>query len=238
MFGSQAYANTRAQRQRNRFSLLSLVIASTVVTFVTGVATVGINAAVLAVVLEVVAILVCVELLIRNFPRAIKKAISDNAYRIDGSLSKRRRDIEKRSLKNFRWNLVTATALIATPATLMVFGIHTYVMPLPLGFDAASKFRLSSEEWKQGIREAGIEGRYDTWQGNGEARSAVDRRAIKHATWRGAPLVIVIFVAVVVMSFSALRSVYLAALKSLATEVGRRSLHYDECDLQRVRQAG
>lgn len=238
MLGSQAYANTRAQRKWNRFSLWSLFIVSTVATFVIGVATVGVNATVLAIIFEIVAVLVCVELLMRNFPRAIKKAIADNAYRIDGSFSRRRDDIEKRALRGFRWNLATAVVLIATPATLMVFGIHTYLMPLPLGFDAAASFRLSRLEWKQEIRESGTESRYDTWQAKGAHRSADGQRVIKRATWHGAPVFIVICLAVVAMSFAALRSVYLTALKSLATAVRRRSHYYDECDLQRVRQAG
>ena len=123
------YTIRGARKGWNQFSLFSLLLGLTIATFVVGIATVGTNGSLLAIVLEVVAILVCIELLMRNLPRAIRHSVSQNAIRIDGSFSKRREQIEKRALAKFRWNLVTVFALVFSPTTVLLFGIHAFVFP-------------------------------------------------------------------------------------------------------------
>lgn len=211
-----------------RFSLRGLLFLLTLCAVFVGISTLF-----LPVLIEAVAVLACVELLMRNLPSTIRAAIAENTRRLDGTWSRRRERIEKRAQHKLRWNLIVVFVLLLVPGHVLLYGIHTYVIPLPVGLDAVAAFRLPLADWKQSLRDDGIEGRYEKWQ---DAPNGADTRTMKQLLWRSWPLVVGSCAVWIGLSFLALKSIYIAALRELAAEIQSRSEQYKLHDLARWRR--
>ncbi len=185
------------------------------------------------IVIEAVAALVCIEILMRNMPSAIRASIAANARRLDGTWSRAREQVEERALWRLRRGLCAAFLLILVPGNLLVYAVHVYVIPLPIGVDAAANFRLPVTAWKQSLREEGVERHYDRWHKSPNALNKAEVGTMKQFLWRSWPLIVGILAAWVVVSFLVLKSLYVAALRELVAGIQSRAEQYRFRDLAR-----
>ena len=185
-------------------------------------------------VVEAIVAIALAEILMRNLPRTIRETMAANSRRLDGSFSSHRRKSEGRELKKLRQNVIVGFALTLLPLNLGVSLFHLYVIPLPLGMEAMLNWRLSPDEWKESIRSSGVGSRFDHWkmQRPGGA-SGKDREAARQLLWRMWPALLGVIVLWLVISFMAVQSFYLAALKVLKRGVDYRSQQYMYRDVSR-----
>lgn len=77
-------------------------------------------------------VLVAVELLIRNLPRAIRRTMVGNAYRSNGTVSSRRLAVERKAIGSLRMSLLVAGFLLIIP----LCGVSAWLLTGP----GAAKF--------------------------------------------------------------------------------------------------
>ena len=192
------------------------------------------NVLFLLVFMEAVAVLGCVEILMRNLPSAIRASIARNTRRLDGTRSRRRERVEKRAQQKLRRSLLFVILLIVAPGNLLLYSVHAYVIPLPIGLDAVAAFSTTPANWKQSLRDDGIEQRYDKWHKHRPgALNATDTSTMKQFLWQNWPFVLAICAAWIWLSLFVLKSLYIAALREFAEEIRSRSEQYKIHDLAR-----
>lgn len=237
---SHGNASNATYKRWLRFSLLGLLTVCTLLAVGLAAWRIGLwdNGLFLLFVIEAVAVLACVELLIRNMPKTIQASIAKNTKRLDGTRSRHRERVEKRALQKLRWDLLVVLLLIAAPGNLLLFAIHAYVIPLPIGLDAVAVFSTTPGDWKQSLRDDGIERRYTNWHKQKSGRlNATGTNAMKQFVWRGWPFIVGMCVVWFVVSLLVLKSVYIAALREFAEQIESRAVQYRIRDLARSQPA-
>ena len=228
------YQYRPSKRFSTQYSLWALLLCIGGCAFLAGMFTVGFPAALVLFVAEMTIAFAAVELLMRNLPTTITKAMDDNSYRIDGSFSPNRSKIERNAKSQTRRNLIIALALILAPANFLLFAVHEYVIPLPLGFEAISHFEISPDEWKEELKKEGTDGRYQAWQSRVSRAGVPERTHRKRLLFHSWPVVVGFVACWIVGSFLVFRSVYMSALKDLVSGIRRRSHEHEMIDFSRM----
>ena len=185
--------------------------------------------------IEVLLVIVCSELLVRNLPESIEASMAANCRRLDGTWSRNRQHIERKARKELRRNLVAALLFVLAPTSFLVYWVHTNIIPLSIGRDALFAMRRSQEEWKDSLRTDGTEADFDRWQqAEAGVHSYENARWRKRLLWRSWPVVAGIMLIWCVVSFVVVKSVYLSSLRGLARAIEYRSQRYFYRDLSRL----
>ena len=224
------------KRRWNQFSLRSMLYGLTFATLLVGVLTIGAGTALLLVLFEVMCVFAGVECLMRNLPRSIEKACEENSVRADGSWSRRRAKEEQKSRTKLRLHLWLLFALCLTPGNILLFGIHTFVVPVSIGFDAMSSFRSSPNNWKDQLRAGGIESRFDAWY-NRHGYRHVPSSQMKRTLWSTWPAFFVVVLTWIAVCWLTFKRSYFSALQTYASEIKRRSDQYMAVDVARYHDA-
>jgi hypothetical protein len=218
-----------------RYSLRTLMLFAMLCVFTIGIATVGVDVLVLLLVIESVVIVSSVELLMRNLPRAILASIDDNSVRMDGTYSQRRAIIEKMAQRKLRWDLLFSFGFIVAPSNILLYGIHAYVIPLPVATDAVAAIRYSTTERTMEIRDRGVSSRFAKWQANNGVSNPVEARSRKQLVRDSWTILAGLGAIWIALSLQVLKSTYFSALRELAVGIRWRSKQYDSCDIGRLR---
>lgn len=116
---------------------------------------------------ELLAIFIVVELLYRTVPFALFNASRDNCFRVDGTLSRRRKCLERKAALKVYNNLLAVTALLAMAGNLMALWIDASILPLPLASETVSLFSPDLHAWRDRIADANLENVYSNWRNSG-----------------------------------------------------------------------
>lgn len=171
--------------------------------------------------IEFFTILYVAHVLSENLPSAIRRAKRDNCRRADGSWSRRREKIERESVADFRAELIQALLLLAFPLNVLVWVVHTELIPIDVGMSAVTSFDISTENWKRNLGDE--EKRFEGFMGH---RSPAEIEARKRFLWNAWPLVVGGLFAAFVGAVIFLKNAYAHSLRELARSVQYRHEQY------------
>ncbi len=117
---------------------------------------------------ELLVIFIVAGLLYRNVPFALSNASRDNCFRVDGTLSRRRKWLERKAKLKVYTNLLAVTALVAMAGNLLVLWIDASILPLPLASETISLFSSDLHAWRDRIADANLDTVYSNWRYSGE----------------------------------------------------------------------
>lgn len=120
---------------------------------------------------ELLVIFIVTDLLYRNVPFALFNASRDNCFRVDGTLSRRRKWLERKAALKVYTNLLFVTALVAIAGNLMALWIDASILPLPLASETVSLFSTDLNAWRDRIADANLENIYSNWRNSGPVGS-------------------------------------------------------------------
>jgi hypothetical protein len=178
-------------------------------------------------------VVICTELLSRNLPIAIKRAIRANCIRLDGNWSPNRERIEKGAIWRLRGSLLFAFLLVVIPVNCGIYLLHSRVIPIPIGIHTLTAFRVSGQAFKDSLREEGVEASYDHWLGG---RGPVDTASSKQRLWQYWPIIVCAGAITALLAFYFLQKAYFASLRELVSGVESRSRDYEQHDRRRLEE--
>jgi hypothetical protein len=120
---------------------------------------------------ELLMISIVADLLYRNVPVSLLNASRDNCFRVDGSLSRHRKWLERQASFRVYTNLITVIALVAMAGNLLVLWIDASILPLPLASETLSLFTPDLHAWRDRIADANLDTDYSNWRYSGDAVS-------------------------------------------------------------------
>ena len=153
---------------------------------------------------------------------------------MDGSISARSIGHERRALNKVKSDLLAVLLLIALTGNWLAFFVHYQVIPIPIAAIAASEFDPDKENWKQNIRNAGVDEAFQQWS---VQRAHVDRSAVEsqqQTLWLIWPWIIMVLLGWVVGSAIFLRRAYYLIIRSYARGVSNRAEQYMNRDIGRL----
>lgn len=121
---------------------------------------------------ELLLIFIVAGLLYRIVPLALFKASQDNCFRVDGTLSQRRKWLERKATLKVYVNLLAINVLVAMAGNLLVLWIDASILPLSLASETVAHFSPDPHIWRDRIIDANLEYAYSNWRASGEGNFA------------------------------------------------------------------
>jgi hypothetical protein len=172
-------------------------------------------------------LLISAEVLTRNLPSPIVKAMNSNCQRHDGSISPKRTNVEQRVLRKLRRDFLWLLACVMAPSLFLVWFVGSQVVPLSIGASALTSMSSSRSEWKAKLSDEAIE--FDRWKE--KAQLFGDGETHKRFLWRYWPLIVIAGIAWFATSFVILKTGYIRLLRQASHLADKRGGHYVLRDL-------
>ncbi|MCA9264531.1 MAG: hypothetical protein R3E01_18770 [Pirellulaceae bacterium] len=106
----------------------------------------------IVVAIQAALVVVLSHLTANQLPRALRTQAKTNWYRIDGTISDRRRRAEIQAIKKLRRSMLGVIACLFVVSNLGLAVVHSCFVPLPLCVSALAKLQVSDEHWKESLR--------------------------------------------------------------------------------------
>lgn len=120
-------------------------------------------------------------------PRSLRQLALSQAFRLDGSYSRRRQAIERWHLLKFVAEALSGPLLVALPVLLIGFLIHQWVVPFGIAWETLAAFHWDTDVWRQQVEES-ARSSHSEW---GRARGYDQERilALQRIVWIGWPVI-------------------------------------------------
>lgn len=173
-------------------------------------------------------------LIVNSIPSTIARLQLSNCFRRDGTWSKGRASIEKRSRATLRWNLCFGITLVVLPSLVGLWLIDQHVIPLSLAADSAMSLRMNEEQSRANLKDE--EQKFEHWHKSSSAMLSTGLGVDQHKRllWKSYPLIIVGGVIWALICFGALTQFYIYLLNQLQINARSRANSYYWRDLGRI----
>ena len=88
-----------------------------------------------------------------TFPKYLSELMEANRYRLDGTISQKRADIESRSLKRWRTNVIFIGFLSLALINVGILTFQKNVMPIGIAWGGLEQFSLNPDIWKENLKD-------------------------------------------------------------------------------------
>ncbi len=196
----------------------------------------GLSFWILLLVIEAVAIYVSVEMLTQRMPATLRTQSQDNCYRLDGSRSHRRTDLERKAMRKIRSDLWAAFLTVSFVVTGGGFFVHTYVFPLSLAAEVASALRDNPADFKGELRQRHVDDKFFQWS---RSSSTISNREIDQQAqllWISWPIAFLLASASLVACLALIRFAYFRTLREFHDALSARTTEYLDLDSRRLQQ--
>lgn len=169
--------------------------------------------------------------LVTGFPKRIRRAIKKNTQRLDGTISKRRSDIEQIQFFGFISSTLTVVFVLLLIVNAATWFVHKQVVPLPLAFEAIGYFQWDQDQWKADLNDpskGNIALQMEAWQRKLDPDAKVDLVTLV-ATW---PAFVIGGFLIAICGFVSLGRAYVKALKNYEADVNNRYREYFALDMK------
>ena len=181
--------------------------------------------------IQLIAIFSCVEVVCRNLPRSIRRVRNANCRRADRTWSSRRARIEQKSSDRLRLAVFQVLVVAIVPLNVLVWIVHTELIPVPIAIEAISSFEAPTSAWKENL--APTEQRYDRTVGISAVPNAEAR---KRMLWNGWPILVLVGLVALCMAIAFTRYALLHVIQRYADKVHFRRQQYEFTDGARASQ--
>lgn len=169
--------------------------------------------------------------LVSGFPKRIRHAIKKNSQRLDGTISKRRSDIEQTQFFGFISSTLTVVFILLLIVNAATWFIHKKVVPLPLAFEAIGYFQWDQDRWKADLYDSSkgnVALQMESWKKKQDPDAKVDLVGLV-AIW---PTFVIGGLLISIFTLVSLGRAYVMALKHYEADVINRYREYFAFDMQ------
>jgi len=173
--------------------------------------------------IEAALVFIVIDVFIRYIPPRLVNESLDNCMRMDGSWSSRRSAAESRAHFKLRTDFLALFLIVALTGNLLVFFIHSEMIPLPIAFKSMQLFRFDADTWKQKLRDEHIDQEFEQFSKSKYFTNYDGIRAKQDWLWYAWPFVIVIGFAWLIGSMILIRRAHAFILREFAAGIASRS---------------
>lgn len=184
--------------------------------------------------LQLVAIALLTEIAYRHLPQAVAFASEENCFRMDGSLSERRKARELKAKSKVRTDLFALFLLIAISGNWLAVFVHSQIIPLPLAVQALSVFSFDAEDWHEDLKSLRVADTHSDWYRSQRQVPLTEVDAVQQDLWDGWPFLAALALAWVALSLIVLRVLYIHIVQEFYRGVQQRSHEYVTVDVTRL----
>lgn len=177
----------------------------------------------------VATIYISAHLVTKNLPSGITAMMQANCLRLDGSVSNRRTQIEKKAAFRLKIDLFVALLTAFFPTAYLFWLFNAELIPFSARIDAISNIDFSQADIKSRLRDHEVA--FTNWKQ--QTRSSLDHDTFKQSLLRYWATLIMFAVAWLAACCYFIRSSYFHLLKNLRLDVTERFLNYQDVDRSR-----
>ena len=186
-------------------------------------------------------VLLCLTVLIVFFvtaaylvlPGQLREASHHGAYRRDGTLSPRRRQIERTCRLRFAADAMGVIVLASLPILFSAFAIHQWIVPADLAIEAIGRFHPDPDVFRARVEDDKVHNvreAHTKWAER-ERYSAEGVKTVQATAWHAWPIIAMAMLLLSVVSIWFLVTAINRLVKRFQRSLTRRLCEYRECDL-------